>query len=314
MKRHLLFLTFYLSFVCAEVRSVDITPLGKTKQHGGIKILDQKYLSYKEVDGLGFSEISDLVYDSKKEKLYLVSDEGSLFVFDAYFSEKIKRLAPLSATTLRKKSGKKFKKWRRDSEGLCFGSQGSLLVSFEGKPKLGLFGYDGRQIKKFTLPNPINNAKNYRSRNKSLEALARHPRYGALMVAEWPLKKDHKKYQTIYSLSGKQWHYKAEPEARSSTTAIEVMDDGNLLVLERSFVDYFEPFVITLKKVYLQHCRQNTLCDHEVLVKMNSHKGWDVDNFEGLARVSKNRYLMISDDNDNFFQRTLLIYFEVSEK
>ena len=44
---------------------------------------------------------------------------------------------------------------------------------------------------------------------------------------------------------------------------------------------------------------------------MNSHKGWSVDNFEGLVRVGKNRSAMISDDNNNFFQRTLLIYFEV---
>jgi len=49
------------------------------------------------------------------------------------------------------------------------------------------------------------------------------------------------------------------------------------------------------------------------LAKMNSHKGWDVDNFEGLSRVGKNRYVMISDVNDNFYQKTLLIYFEVLE-
>jgi hypothetical protein len=83
-------------------------------------------------------------------------------------------------------------------------------------------------------------------------------------------------------------------------------------VLERSFTGMLHPFVVTLKKVYLDHC-QKGLCRSKVLVKMNSHKGWDVDNFEGLARVGKNRYVMISDDNDNFYQKTLLIYFEVKE-
>jgi len=72
------------------------------------------------------------------------------------------------------------------------------------------------------------------------------------------------------------------------------------------------PFIVTLKKIYLKRCK-NGLCRSKVLVKMNSHKGWDVDNFEGLARVGKNRYVMISDDNDNFYQKTLLIYFEVKE-
>lgn len=313
MIRSLFFLTLLSSLIFANVLSVDITPNANGKQERGIRILDQKSLTYKEIDGLGFSELSDLAYDQSANRLYMVSDEGKLFVFDAFFSKKIEKLKPVSATILRKKNGKKFKKWRRDSEGLSFGSKGGLLISFEGEPKLGLFGYDGKQIKKYPLPKPIKNEKNYRSKNKSLEAMARHPRYGALMVAEWPLKKDHKKHQTIYSLSGKKWHFRAEPEPRSSTTAIEVMDDGNLLVLERSFTDYLDPFVITLKKVYLEGCRQNSLCRSEMLVKMNSHKGWDVDNFEGLARVGKNRYLMISDDNNNFFQRTLLIYFEVGK-
>ena len=243
----------------------------------------------------------------------MISDEGKLFAFHAMFSDRIDQLKPIVATLITKENGKKFKKWKRDSEGLCMGSKGGLLISFEGKPRLGLFDTDGRRIREYTLPKPLRGEGNYRSRNKSLEALALHPRYGALMVAEWPLKKDPKKYQTIYALSGKQWHFRAEPEARSATTAIEVMDDGNLLVLERSFTDYLDPFVVTLKKVYLEGCAQNSLCKSRVLLKMNSHKGWDIDNFEGLARVGKNRFVMISDDNDNFFQRTLLIYFEVTE-
>ncbi|MDD3591411.1 MAG: esterase-like activity of phytase family protein [Sulfurovum sp.] len=307
-----LFLIFFTSLY-GEVLPVDITPSGKSDQKWGIKILDQKYLSYKQIGGLGFSELSDLTYDPKEKKLYMISDEGKLFTFHALFSDRIDILKAVSATPVTRENGKKFKKWKRDSEGLCVGSKGGLLISFEGEPRLGLFDTDGRRIRAYKLPKPLKDAENYRSRNKSLEALALHLRYGALMVAEWPLKKDPKKHQTIYALSGKQWHFRVEPEARSATTAIEVMDDGNLLVLERSFTAFLDPFVVTLKKVYLEGCRQNTLCKSKVLIKMDSYKGWDVDNFEGLARVGKNRYLMISDDNDNFFQRTLLIYFEVIE-
>ncbi|HHD79288.1 MAG TPA: esterase-like activity of phytase family protein, partial [Epsilonproteobacteria bacterium] len=124
--------------------------------------------------------------------------------------------------------------------------------------------------------------------------------------------KDDKKKQTIYALSGKKWHFKAEPEAKSAVVAMEVMDDGNLLVMERSYTGILDPFVVTLKKVFIRNCKQN-MCDSKVLLKMNSHKGWDVDNFEGLAKVGKNRYVMVSDNGDNFFQKTLLVYFEVVE-
>ena len=165
-------------------------------------------------------------------------------------------------------------------------------------------------IRTYQLPRKLRNPKNYRSRNKSLEALAWHPRYGILTAAEWPLKKDDKKRQTIYALSGKKWYFRAEPEGSSAVVAMEVMDDGNLLVLERSYTGLMNPFVVTLKKVYIQNCKKK-MCKTKVLAKMNSHKGWDVDNFEGLTKVGKHRYVMISDDNDNFFQKTLLIYFEV---
>ena len=280
----------------------------------GIKILDQRQMVFKDINGVKFSEISDLAYYSKNKKLFMISDEGKLFIFKAEFADKIELLEPKDAVKLRNKNAKEFKKWRKDSEGLTLDGSGRLLISFEGRAKIAWFHKNssryGQMIKKYRLPNELQNPKKYRSRNKSLEALAWHPKYGILTVAEWPLKKYDKKRQAVYALNGKKWYFKAEPENRSAISAIEVMDDGNLLVLERSFTGYLNPFVVTLKKVYLNNCK-NGICKTEVLLKMNSHKGWDVDNFEGLARVGKNRYVMVSDDNDNFFQKTLLIYFEV---
>jgi hypothetical protein len=91
------------------------------------------------------------------------------------------------------------------------------------------------------------------------------------------------------------------------------MDDGNILVLERSYTGLTNPLVITLKKVFIKNS-QNRMCKTKILAKLSSHEGWEVDNFEGLARVGKNRYVMVSDDGDNFFQKTLLIYFEIHEE
>jgi len=143
-----------------------------------------------------------------------------------------------------------------------------------------------------------------------LESVAFHPKHGILTATERPLKK--RKHQTIYALDGTEWHFKAEKDKKSSVTALEVMDDGNILVLERAYTHPLKPLVITLKKVYLDRI-SNGLCHTEIIAKMSNKQGWVLDNFEGLTKVSPNRYLMISDDNGNFFQRTLLIYFEVIE-
>jgi len=313
MRYFILYISAFL-VLYAGVSPTDIIPSSKSKIFMGIKILDQKRLSFSKINGIKFSELSDMTYDAKTQTLYFVSDKGLLYMFNAHFSDKIDMLIPLTATKLKTKKGKRLKKWKRDSEGLTLDGHNRLLVSFEGNAKIAWFHKNsskvGQRIKNYPLPVVLRDVKNYRSKNKSLESLAWHPRYGILTATEWPVKKDDKKKQTIYALSGKKWHFKAEPEGRSGISAIEVMNDGNVLVLERSYTGLLEPFVVTLKKVYLNQCK-NSMCKTKILAKMNNHKGWEIDNFEGLAKVGKNRYVMVSDDNDNFFQRTLLIYFEV---
>jgi len=317
--KYLLLLFFTLGRLFAGVSVVDISPYGVDPRHYmKIRILDQRSLSYPNIDGHHFFGISDLAYDSKKKRLYMVSDQkGKLFAFQARFGKKIEVLKPLYAVKLVGRGGKAFRRWRRDSEGMTLDRKGRLLISFEGRPKIGRFDSRGRMKKAYRLPPKLLNAKNYRSRNKSLESLALHPKYGLLTASEWPLKRDKAKDQTIYSLSGKEWHFKAEPDTSSAVVAIEVMDDGNLLVLERAYSGLSSPLVITLKKVWLKGCqkrgKRKRECRSEVLAKFSSSDGWHIDNFEGLAKVGKNRYVMVSDDNDNFFQRTLLVYFEVVE-
>lgn len=238
----------------------------------------------------------------------MVGDKGFLYSFRAEFGQDIEKLVPLDAHKLIKRSGKRFKK-AVDSEGLALDPKGRLIISLERRPKIALFDTNGRQIKKKKLPKALSKRKAYRSRNKMLEAVAYHPRYGILTASELPIKSSSKKIQSIYSLNGKRWSFKAEPEKRSSITAIEVMDDGNMLVLVRAFSTLANR-TITLKKIYLNSSK-NGLQKSEILAKMSSQNGWLNDNFEGLVKVAPHRYLMVSDNNDNFFQKTLLIYFEV---
>jgi len=47
---------------------------------------------------------------------------------------------------------------------------------------------------------------------------------------------------------------------------------------------------------------------------LDSYQGLHLDNFEGLTRHHGNRFFMVSDDNDVFVQRTLLVYFELLDR
>ena len=314
MGRLLSFLLAFLFAVRAEVYPVDIRPSGwKDARVGSLRILDQKELVFDRVGGRRFAEISDLAFLKNRHWLFLISDEGKLYRFRARFGEKIRELSPLDAATLRKKSGKKLKKWRRDSEGLTIDGKGRLYVSFEEKPRIARIGYDGRIVRYLRLPAAIASMKRFRGRNKGLEALAWHPKYGLVAAAEYPAKASKKGVQALYALRGRRWRFRRGREPRSAITALEVLDNGNFLVLERSFTGVLAPIVITLREVQIDRCRQG-FCPTKVLARLDSSRGWSVDNFEGLAKVGPNRFVMVSDDNDNFYQKTLLIYFEVSER
>ncbi len=286
--------------------SLDIRP---PHYKGDVRFIKQIELNSK-FSGFNFSEISDLAYDKKHHILYMISDEGILYRYRAKFSKNDFSLIPISATYLKRKNGKRLRKWKRDTEGLALNSKGEIFISREGKPKITKFSSNGVKIKNLKLPKYLRRVK-LRSRNKSLESLAFHPKYGLLTALEWPPKGVPPHFQTIYSLSGKVWHFYMENYKKNGISEIEVMDDGNILVLERAYNGIFGKFVVTLKKVFLNRCDKNHICKSKVLFKIDSAKGWHIENFEGLARVGKNRYLMISDDNKNFFEQTLLIYFEI---
>jgi hypothetical protein len=50
----------------------------------------------------------------------------------------------------------------------------------------------------------------------------------------------------------------------------------------------------------------------ETVALMDTAQGYQIDNSEGLTRHKGNRFFMVSDNNDLFVQRTLLLYFELT--
>jgi hypothetical protein len=179
-----------------------------------------------------------------------------------------------------------------------------LYVSFEGKPKILQISKDGRIIKKIKLPKALKKAKP-RGRNKELEALAYHPKYGFLTALEYAQKGRNKCNQQIFSTSGKVWNVKLEPFRNCAITALEVVDKDNILILERAYGGFLREFAVTLKEFNLKTKKS------KILYQISTSNNDRVENFEGLTKVAKNRYLIVSDDNDNPFANSILLYVEI---
>ncbi len=270
----------------------------------GISILDSRVLTFEGIDGLDFTGISDLAFDGKSS-LYALSDQGH--VFELYFVLANKRIETLSlrnAFRLKDKKAQVLSKSKRDAEGMDF-LDGHLVISFERKPKVSMFDLNGVKLKNFEIPSVLRDINNYQGKNSALESVVMHPEFGMITAPQRPLKHGDENKHTLFSHK-KRCSFKADADI----TAIETMSDGSLLVLEREFRLFGLGRTIWLKKVPIVEC-EGTLCPVEILARLNSSDGWTLDNFEGLTRVGKKSYLMISDDNGSFLQKCILVLFEV---
>ena len=259
----------------------------KNKQLSHIKILESYELKYN-----GMSELSALAY--KKGMLYALSDKGILYKFALEIQKNhIKKLQLLETHPL------VLKQKKIDSEGMVALKKG-LLISFEREAKVRYFTFDGKKKKlkkRFKLPKALQEKKDYVSSNKMLESLSYIKEYGVISAPEKPFIKGN---HIIYSKK-KQWNVKNF----GSLSAIEPITPHKLLLLQREFSFLTQHRVLTLIQLDL---KKNS---SKILAQLNSDDEWRLDNFEGLTKVSKNLYLMVSDDNDSFLQKTLLVLFKI---
>ena len=266
-----------------------------------LQTLDLDNIKFKEAP---FHEISGATFDKKSNTLYLISDKGILYTLDASFDDKV-HLKPISAFYLRKKSGKRLKKkhHNRDSEDITLTDKNELYICLEGKPKIYKISKSGIRLKKLKMPRYLTHIVLV-STNKSLESLSFNSKYGLLTALEFPPIEYPKSQQTIYTLHGKKWNYKTADVRNSAITSIETIDNDHILVLERAYSGIFSRHVITLQELNLK-------TDKQKLIWQFDGSSDYIENYEALAKVGDNRYIMISDDNENFFQKTKLIYFKI---
>lgn len=283
-----------------------------------IHILDRLELSAREHNGLRFVELSDLAWDEDDRVLYAVSNKGALFWLKPVFRDgRLVDVLLLKAVPLRElRTNRVVSGGRVDAEGMDImrghnGRKGDaeLLISFERFPRIIRYRPDGYALQEYTLPAPLQDPKAYQDRNKALEAVGISAAHGIVTVPEFPLRAAPRDENRIYNLSGRSWRYPVA--ANSGVVSIKAFGSTGLIVLERDYKSWLGRTLITLKKIDALPASPEALPKVDTLAVIGNDAGFSADNFEGLSLHRGKRFFMISDDNDLFFQRTQLIYFEV---
>ena len=302
-----------------ETRQVELSPTVKNGDRiGRMRFLGMLELPSIKHDGVRLSQLSGLAWDDDEGILYAVSDKGALFHLKPEFNgNTLAGLKILRAVTLRELGGRNnLKPSRSDAEDMDIlngrnGRKGDaeLVISFERFPRIARYHPDGRAIAEHDIPPPLNDGKNYRNPNKMLESVCVDPDRGIITAPEDPLKNAPEGYTGLYSLSGNHWRYPLAAAHR--ITALACLGRGEVIVLQQQYMLAIGQIGITLSRVHLPATSVANPLRPETIVTLDSRDGYLIDNFEGLAHHRRGRFFMVSDNNDLFVQRTLLMYFEL---
>ena len=257
-------------------------------------------------------EFSGVAWDNDEQSLILLSDRGFIVHAKPVFEKgQLTDLSFISYHRLLDKKGKALIYKPSDSEGLALLNSKNnrygdteLLVSFERIPRVIRYSTKGEFISEEKISNELNDIKNYKSENKSMEAITTHEQYKIITGPEKALDKNNS--LSIHDLNNKEWLFIAENEKHGSLVGLTTLPNNQIIALERIFPGVFAGVTNVIHLLTLD----DDSLKQKRLVKLNPADGFN-ENFEGISWHKENRFFMVSDDNENVFQRSLLIYFEI---
>jgi len=284
-------------------------------EQNNFKILGTVLLNRSAGPDYPLMEFSGLAWDHDEKVLIILSDRGFIIHAKPIFNgEKLMDIELLSYHHLEDANGKRLANKANDSEGLALINSKNnkindteLLVSFERQPRITRYTINGKFISNKLINNALDDISNYAGSNKALEAITLHNQYNIVTGPERPLVDSSNNKLSLHTLNSKKWFFTPENNNYGSLVGLTTLPDDRLIALERIFPGIFAGVSNVLHLITLE---ANAL-KQEPLVKLNPSDGYFNDNFEGISWHDKNRFFMISDDNNSLFQRSILIYFEI---
>ena len=273
----------------------------------------------RHVKGEKPRELSGLSWDEDENLLIAISDDGLIVHLKPILQNGVLTDVSLAGVfPLKSADGTPLAKPLTDAEGLVGNNQSNgvrgdtvLNISFEESPRIDKYTIEGEFLGTHELPEILRSSENYAGDNLELEALAEHPQYGLITAPERPLRNSGTKFFSIYGVNGSVWHYPSLDHKHSALVGMDVMPNGNLLVLERRFASMFQPIVFALRELQLAAPDKHEAKLVREVIKFSSTDNWKIDNFESVAHHENGHYFVISDDNESVFQKTLLLYLEI---
>ena len=287
------------------------TTFGKLLWRGGIEIIGSDE---------DFGGLSGIATGLDGIKFVAVSDKGMWVTGDIqYEGERLIGVTSVKISPMLDAKGHRFRgKSRFDAESVApygaRGVEGKLLVAFERKQRVGKykFGKKGMMAREKTISLP-KEAKKART-NKELESVGRFPTgtlLGGSIIAISERFLDANGNIIGWLIGGPTpGRFTVRRSDDFDVTDLTITPDNELIILERYF-SIIGGVRMRLRRINTADIKPGAVLDGEILLQSDQRN--TIDNMEGLAshRAANGevRLTLISDDNFNVFQRTLLLQF-----
>lgn len=268
----------------------------------------------------GFGGLSGLWRDPSRPHILAVTDQGQWFEADLVY--RAGRLADLAAARLSPILGPEGAPLRGspafDCEALAM-SDGVAFVGIERVHRVLRFDFGRRGIMARGEPIALPDEVGRQPRNDGLEALciapAGHPLAGALIgFAEAAVSGDQDPSPGWVLTGPERFAFRVGRSREFNVTDACFLPGGELLLLERSF-GFSKGVGCRIRRIARDAIRPDAMLDGEVLLDVDTE--FEIDNMEGLAvhrdaASGETVLTLVSDDNFNPLQRTLLLEFTLS--
>jgi hypothetical protein len=267
-----------------------------------------------------FGGYSGIVLDAKGEAFLAISDSGSWL--SGKLDYKDGQIAGMSQTRIGPilEDGKPLRKGRRDAEALAALKSGALdghyLISFEREHRIQEYAFEKGELRGPVGSRPVpDQLKGMRSNSgmEDLVILRGDPFAGAMVTfAEEKISPEGRHTGALVK-DGKSQPLFITRHEQYDITDMQSLNDGSLAVLERSFDPATRRLGIRMRLIAAAEVKPGAVLGGEVL--LDAGPELEIDNFEGLAvhqsAAGDTILTLISDDNFNFLQRTLLVQFKL---
>jgi len=284
---------------------------GNLEWRGGIEMISS---------ATDFGGLSGIATSADGKKFVAVSDKGNWVSGEIqYEKDRLAGVANIKISPLLDPRGRPFERKRAyDAESVApYGTRclkGKLLVAFERNQRIGRYNFGKRGFlareKTIKLPEEAKKAPH----NKELESVGRFAkgtRLGGAIIAISERFLDGKGNIIGWLIGGPMpGRFTVRRRDNFDISDLTITPDNELIILERYF-STLSGVEMRLRRINIADIKPGAVLDGDVLLRSDQRN--TIDNMEGLAshRTASGevRLTLISDNNFNVFQRTLLLQF-----